>query len=134
MKAFGNIENDPEEVLDFYCYTCALAMSCRELSEVFMLFANGGSILHSGEQILSLSQAKRINAIMLTSGFYDEAGEFAFRVGLPGKSGVGGGIAAVYPGEFSVAVWSPKLNRKGNSALGMKVLELLTTKTALSVF
>lgn len=134
MKDFGNIKNRTEDVLDFYCHCCALTMSCRELSETFMLFANGGRILSTGERILSLSQTKRINAVMLTCGFYDEAGEFAYRVGLPGKSGVGGGIAAVYPNHFSVAVWSPRLNLKGNSALGMKVLELLTTKTQLSIF
>ena len=71
---------------------------------------------------------------MQTCGFYDEAGEFSFRVGLPGKSGVGGGIVAVHPGEYAVAVWSPKLNEKGNSLMGMKALELLTTKLGLSIF
>ncbi len=134
MKSFGNIHNEVDDVLDLYFHTCSIEMTCKELSETFMLFANRGCILNSGERILTGSQTKRINAIMQTCGFYDEAGEFAFRVGLPGKSGVGGGIAAVHPGYYSVVVWSPKLNPKGNSALGMRVLELLTTKTELSVF
>jgi glutaminase len=134
MKAFGNIFADVEEVLDFYFHQCALEMSCRELANTFMLYANHGKLFDSGEEILTTSQTKRLNAVMLTCGFYDEAGEFSFRVGLPGKSGVGGGIAAIYPGKFSVAVWSPRLNEKGNSALGMLALEELTTQTGLSIF
>ena len=134
MKSFDNINNDTEEVLDLYFHTCSLSLSCKELAKAFMIYANRGELLTTGERILSGMRTKRINAVMQTCGFYDEAGEFAFRVGLPGKSGVGGGIAAVHPGYYSVAVWSPKLNPKGNSALGMRVLELLTTKTGLSVF
>ncbi len=134
MKSFGNIENDIEEVLDFYFHKCSIAMSCRELANTFLLFANQGKIFETGEQILNPSRTKRINAIMQTCGFYDEAGEFSFRVGLPGKSGVGGGIVAVHPGYYAVASWSPPLNPKGNSALGMSALEMLTTSTGLSIF
>jgi len=86
------------------------------------------------EKILTISQTKRLNALMQTCGFYDEAGEFTFRVGLPGKSGVGGGIVAILPKQYSVAVWSPGLNGKGNSESGMLLLELLTTKTGTSIF
>src|SRR5690606_37930299 len=121
-------------VLDVYFYQCSLAMSCQELSKAFMLYANEGKILSTGEEILSAIRVQRINALMQTCGFYDEAGEFAFRVGLPGKSGVGGGIVAVHPEEYSIAVWSPKLNAKGNSLLGIETLERLTTKTGLSIF
>ncbi len=134
MKSFGNIQNDVNEILDFYFHQCSLSMTCRELAETFMIFANQGEILATGERILSSSYTKRINAIMQTCGFYDEAGEFTFRVGLPGKSGVGGGIIALHPNQYSVAVWSPMLNPKGNSEIGMLALEWLTDKTGLSIF
>ena len=134
MKSFGTLQNNPGEVLDLYFKLCSVEMNAKQLSRTFLAFANGGVIPQTGERILSLSQTKRTNAIMQTCGFYDEAGEFSFRVGLPGKSGVGGGIAAVHPGKYAVATWSPLLNEKGNSALGMKALELLTTKTGWSVF
>lgn len=134
MKSFGNIKNDIEEVLDFYFHKCSIEMSCQALAQTFLLYANRGCLLDSNEKILSPTQTKRINAIMQTCGFYDEAGEFSFRVGLPGKSGVGGGIAAIHPGKYSVVVWSPKLNPKGNSSMGMAALELLTTKSGLSIF
>ncbi len=134
MKAFGNIENDIETVLDFYIYQCAIEMSCKELSKAFMIYANQGKKLSDNTQILSAQKTKRINAIMQTCGFYDEAGEFSFRVGLPGKSGVGGGIASIHPGQYSVTVWNPKLNPKGNSELGMFALERLTTLTGYSIF
>ena len=84
--------------------------------------------------MLSPRQTKQINAIMATSGLYDEAGNFAYRVGLPGKSGVGGGIVAVVPGQFSVCVWSPELNAAGNSLAGIKALELLSERIGWSVF
>jgi glutaminase len=132
MKSFGNIKNDVNEILDCYYWLCSLEMSCAELSKAFLLFANGGNI--EGKELLTPSKTKRMNALMQTCGFYDEAGEFSFKVGLPGKSGVGGGIAAVHPANFAVAVWSPKLNQKGNSILGMKALELLTSKTEMSIF
>lgn len=134
MKSFGNIRHEVEDVLDFYFHQCALAMSCRELTEAFLLFANNGKLFPSNKKLITSSQSKRINAIMMTCGFYDEAGEFSFRVGLPGKSGVGGGIIAIHPGEYAVAVWSPPLNAKGNSQLGMLALEYLTTRTGFSIF
>ena len=134
MKGYGNIHNDVEEVLNFYFHTCSISMSCEELSKTFTLFANHGKLLSSDEQIISSKRAKRINALMQTCGFYDEAGEFSFRVGLPGKSGVGGGIVAVYPEKYSVAVWNPKLNKKGNSVAGIQALELLTDLTGSSIF
>ena len=109
-------------------------MSCRELAKAFLAFANHKEKFSYAGVSLTSSQVKRMNAIMQTCGFYDEAGEFSYLVGLPGKSGVGGGIAAIYPGCYSVAVWSPRLNSKGNSIMGMKALELLTTETMESIF
>lgn len=134
MKGYGNIKNDIDLVLDFYFDTCSLSMSCKGLAKTFLTYANHGKTVYSGEQLLTSKRTKRINSLMQTCGFYDEAGEFAFRVGLPGKSGVGGGIAAIYPGKYSVAVWSPKLNRKGNSTAGIQALELLTNMTQSSIF
>ncbi|MDX1667283.1 MAG: glutaminase [Saprospiraceae bacterium] len=134
LKAFGNIHNEVTDVLDFYFHQCSLEMNCRELARAFQFYANHGCLIDSGEQILPEMKVKRINAIMQTCGFYDEAGEFAFRVGLPGKSGVGGGIVGIHPQHYSVAVWSPRLNEKGNSVQGMKALELLTSKTGHSIF
>lgn len=134
IKSFGNIENDPEEVLDFYFNICSLEMNCQQLSRTFTFLANGGRKLSDQKEIISPSQSKRINALMLTCGFYDESGEFAFKVGLPGKSGVGGGIVALYPHNYAIAVWSPKLNPKGNSYKGMKFLEDVTTYSELTIF
>ena len=133
IKSFGNLKNDVDVVLDFYFNQCSLMMSCIQLVHVFYLFSNRGTCLRN-HPYLDLNQVKRINAIMLTSGFYDEAGEFAFEVGLPGKSGVGGGIIAVLPDKFCVATWSPGLNKKGNSKLGMTALEKLTSRSGLSIF
>ena len=133
LKSFGNIKNDVEQVLDFYFHQCSLEMTCRELEHSFFFFANEGKT-KSNLSVLSHSQVKRLNALMQTCGFYDESGEFTYRVGLPGKSGIGGGIGAVMPNHFSVATWSPRLNEKGNSELGMYALEQLTTKTGLSIF
>ncbi|UBZ05759.1 glutaminase [Salegentibacter mishustinae] len=134
MKALGNIKCEVEPIVDFYFHLCSLAMSCKQLAQAFMIFANKGKILGTDEEILTPTTVKRINSLMQTCGFYDEAGEFSFEVGLPGKSGVGGGIVAIHPDQYSVAVWSPILNEKGNSELGMKALERLTTLTGLSVF
>ena len=134
IKSFGNIKNDPTDVLDFYFDLCSLEMSCQQLSHAFTYLANGGVKISNGVKIISKSKSKRINALMLTCGFYDESGEFAFKVGLPGKSGVGGGIVAVYPNNYAITVWSPRLNANGNSFLGMKFLEEFTTRSELSIF
>lgn len=133
LKHHGRIENNIEDVLMFYFRMCSVEMSCEELASAFLAFTNYEVFDFAGYK-LSSSQIKRLNAVMQTCGFYDEAGEFSYLVGLPGKSGVGGGIVAIYPLRYSVAVWSPRLNSKGNSVMGMKALELLTTYTQESIF
>ncbi|WP_430935675.1 glutaminase [Saccharicrinis sp. 156] len=134
IKSFGNVLNEPERVLDFYFTMCSLEMTCQELAQTFLFLADDHFRNTKGERILNMSKAKRVNALLQTCGFYDESGEFSFTVGLPGKSGVGGGIIAVFPDKYSIAVWSPKLNAKGNSYRGMKFLEAYTTKTESSIF
>lgn len=134
LKYHHNIDNDINDVLRLYFTMCSLEMNCHELSRAFLAFARSNEPFNHGGVELTMSRVKRINAIMQTCGFYDEAGEFSFLVGLPGKSGVGGGIAAIYPSRYSIAVWSPRLNGKGNSIMGMKALELFTTETSESIF
>lgn len=134
MKDFGNLHNPVESVIASYCRQCSITMNCLELAKAGSFLANHGTIPWSGQQILDSSSAKRLNAIMLTCGTYDVAGDFAFRVGLPAKSGVGGGILALVPGELAVCVWSPGLDTAGNSLAGVMALELFTTMTARSIF
>lgn len=134
LKSCGNLHSDVDTVLDVYFHQCSIAMNCRELSRAFLFLANHGVHPYTGKALLTRSQAKRLNAILLTCGFYDQAGEFAFRVGMPGKSGVGGGVAAFIPGELAIAVWSPELNEYGNSVVGMQALEWFTTRTGRSIF
>ena len=129
MKSFGNIHNDINAVMDFYFHLCSMEMTCAQLSQTFLFLADYGVCPQTNETIITQSMSKRVNAIMQLCGFYDEAGEFSFKVGLPGKSGVGGGIVAIHPGKYSIAVWSPKLNAKGNSQLGIRFLEQFTTLT-----
>jgi glutaminase len=134
MKDFGNIQNDVETVLGLYFHLCSIEMTCKELAQAFLFLASDGVNPLTNATVVNPTRTKRINSIMQMCGFYDEAGEFAFSTGLPGKSGVGGGIVAIHPGKYSIAVWSPKLNTNGNSYKGMKVLEGFTTKTASSIF
>lgn len=134
MKSFGRIDNDVGTVLDVYFHHCAVRMSCLQLARAAGYLCRDGAHPYTGRPLLTERQARRVNALMLTCGTYDAAGEFAFRIGLPCKSGVGGGIVAVVPDRLSLCVWSPALEATGNSLLGMKALELFTAKTGLSVF
>jgi glutaminase len=134
MKSFGNLNHAPEDVLALYFGQCAIAMSCRQLAMAGRYLMAGGLNPTSGHRVVSEARARRINALMLTCGHYDASGDFAFRVGLPGKSGVGGGILAVAPGRAAIAVWSPGLNAQGNSQLGTLALERLAMRTGWSVF
>jgi glutaminase len=134
IKAFGNLRNDAGRAVGVYFHHCALAMSCRQLALAGRYLMAGGVNPETGHSIVSAQRARRINALMLTCGHYDGSGEFAYRVGLPGKSGVGGGILAVAPGNASIAVWSPGLNERGNSQLGALALERLVQRTGWSIF
>lgn len=133
MKSFGNFDNDVTSVMQTYFHYCSLSMNCIELARSFIYLANQGKTL-DGASLISSRQARQINALMITSGMYDGAGEFAWRVGMPAKSGVGGGIIAVIPGEMSIAVWSPGLDSAGNSLAGTAALECLTDKLGRSIF
>ena len=134
MKSFGNFENDVHEVVQTYFKQCAISMTTEDLSRAMIYLAFKGKDPITNKQFLSEAQTKRVNAIMLTCGHYDASGDFAFNVGLPAKSGVGGGIVAVVPNVMSIAVWSPRLNANGNSHVGTLALQLFTTKTGLSIF
>jgi glutaminase len=134
MKSFGNMDPYVEGALKLYFHQCALSLSCRQLAMAGRYLMNDGIHPESGEAIISPLLTRRINALMLMCGHYDGSGEFAFRVGIPGKSGVGGGILAVVPGKASIAVWSPGLNARGNSKLGSRALERLADATGWSVF
>lgn len=133
MKSYGNFVNPPELVLDNYCRQCAIEMSCTQLAHATMFLANHGLDVRKdarpGEQFLSHEAARRVNALLLTCGAYDAAGDFAYRIGLPVKTGVGGGIVAIVPGKGTVSVWSPELDAKGNSVLGAFALERLVQLT-----
>ncbi|MBE6225156.1 MAG: glutaminase [Bacteroidales bacterium] len=134
MKSFGNFKGKVSQVFRAYCNQCSIEMSTEQLAQAFLFLANKGINPLSGEQVVSYRDSKRINALMLTCGFYDESGDFAYRVGLPGKSGVGGGIVAIIPGKLSIAVWSPELNKYGNSCRGIATLADFTTELGISIF
>jgi len=134
MKAFGVLENPVDLILGVYFHQCAIAMSCRQLAMAGRFLAHSGRNPSTGLSVVPPERVLRINAVMLTCGHYDGSGEFAYRVGLPGKSGVGGGILAIAPGKASIAVWSPGLDTSGNSRLGRIALEALTKRLGWSIF
>lgn len=134
MKSFGVIENPVDFTLGVYFHHCAIAMTCRQLAMAGRFLAHHGRHPDTGQSVVHAERARRINAVMLTCGHYDGSGEFAYRVGLPGKSGVGGGILAIAPGKASIAVWSPGLDHNGNSHLGRLALEQLASRLEWSIF
>jgi glutaminase len=134
IRAFGRLVHPVDQVLGVYFHHCAIAMSCRQLARAGLFLAAGGRNPLSGHSVVHRARARRINALMLTCGLYDASGDFAYRVGLPGKSGVGGGVLAIAPGHAAICVWSPGLDAAGNSLLGSRALELLAQRTGWSVF
>jgi glutaminase len=134
IRSFGNIRNPIDDVLGVYFGQCAISMGCLALARAGLFLANGGIDPSSGRRVLDEAGARRVCAVMMTCGHYDASGDFAFRVGLPGKSGVGGGILAVAPKRASICVWSPGLGVAGTSLLGALALEKLAARTGWSVF
>jgi glutaminase len=134
MRGFENLKNPVEDTLQTYFNQCAIRITARQLARAGLFLANCGVDPISGERIVSPEHARRISAVMMTCGHYDASGEFAFQVGLPGKSGVGGGILTIAPGKAAIAVWSPGLNEYGTSQVGALALEKLVAKTGWSVF
>ncbi len=134
LKAYGMIDGDIEEVLDMYFKACSIQTTCRDLANIAAILANHGTSAFTGEQIISESHARYVNAIMAICGMYDGSGEFALKVGVPAKSGVGGGIMAAVPGRMGIGIYSPALDKKGNSVAGVKALEALGCELDLSVF
>lgn len=134
MKSFDVLDNPVDFTLGVYFHHCAIAMSCRQLAMAGRFLAHLGRNPSTGFMVVNPESARRINALMLTCGHYDGSGEFAYRVGLPGKSGVGGGVLAIAPGKASIAVWSPGLDANGNSHLGRVALEAMTKRMGWSIF
>ncbi|MEZ5887010.1 MAG: glutaminase [Paracoccaceae bacterium] len=128
MRAHGNLLNAPELTLGAYFHQCAVEMTVEQLARA------GRFLMGARPRLISADRVRRINALMLTCGHYDGSGDFAFRVGLPGKSGVGGGILVIAPGRASIAVWSPGLNAQGNSKLGTEAVEMLARRLGWSIF
>jgi glutaminase len=133
LRSHRAIQHDPDRLLALYCRQCSLEMSCLDLARAFLPLASAGTSSLLQESVLTPRQARRVNALLMTSGVYDSAGSFAFRVGFPAKSGVGGGIVAVVPRHCCVAVWSPELDKSGNSLVGTAALEFFARMTALSI-
>ena len=134
LKAHDNIDNDLDVVLDAYFHHCSLDMSCVDLARAFLPLANNGLSPELGDAVLTQLQSRQVNSLMLTCGLYDAVGRFAYRVGLPAKSGVGGGIIAIVPNEMTIAVWGPELDETGNSVMGARALELFAQMTQKSIF
>lgn len=134
MKSFGNIEAEIPDVLSHYFTQCSITMSCQQLAQSLLFLANKGVDPRTGNAICSAKDAHRVNAILSTSGMYDQSGEFAFSVGLPAKSGVGGGLIAIVPNYGVICTWSPPLNKFGNSVIGVNLVAGLAEELGLSIY
>lgn len=134
LKAYGLIDDDIEEVLDCYFRACSIKANVMDIAKIAYVFANGGIDKTTSERLFDKECARYVNAVLMTCGMYDGSGEFAINVGVPAKSGVGGGIMAVVPGRMGIGIYSPALDKKGNSVAGIKALELLSQQLELSIF
>ena len=134
LKAYGMLHDDVEDVLDCYFRACSVKATVVDLAKIAYVFAHGGVNPETGERLFAKEYARHVNAVLMTCGMYDGSGEFALNVGVPAKSGVGGGIMAVVPGRMGIGIYSPALDKKGNSIAGIKALEVLGEKLDLSIF
>lgn len=134
LKAYGMIQDPVEEILDFYFRACSILVNCRDLARIAFVFARHGVDPKTGAQLFSPEYARHVNATLATCGMYDGSGEFALKVGFPAKSGVGGGLMGVIPKRMGIGVYSPALDKRGNSVAGVQVLERLSRKLDLSIF
>ena len=134
LKSYGLLEGDVEEVLDCYFRACSIKVDCRDLANIALILANRGKDLHTEERLFPRRYATYVNAILTTCGMYDGSGEFALDVGVPAKSGVGGGIMAVVPTDMGIGIFAPALDSKGNSVAGIQLLERLSKRLYLSIF
>lgn len=134
LKAYGMMDDDAEEVLDLYFRACSIKVTSVDLASMAHVLANKGKNVKTGEQLFDSKYARYVNAVLMTCGMYDGSGEFALNVGIPAKSGVGGGIMAVVPGRMGIGIYSPALDNKGNSIAGIKALEKLSRELELSIF
>lgn len=134
LKAYGMLDDDVEEVLDCYFRACSIKVNSIDLAKIAYVLANKGINPETGKQICEQRYTKYINAVLMTCGMYDGSGEFAVNVGVPAKSGVGGGIMAIVPGRMGIGIYSPSLDKKGNSIAGIKALEMLSDELDLSIF
>ena len=134
LKSYGIIHDDVEEVLDCYFKACSIKVTCKDLARIAYVFANRGKLPLTDERVFPAEFAHYVNAVLVTCGMYDGSGDFAVRVGVPAKSGVGGGIMAVVPTRMGIGIFSPGLDEKGNSLAGTKALEELSRRMYLSIF
>ena len=134
LKSYGLLDDDVEEVLDCYFRACAIEMNCRDLARVAFTLSNKGKVFSTGEELFPARYAHYVNAVMMTCGMYDGSGDFAVKVGVPAKSGVGGGIMAVVPSRMGIGIYAPALDRKGNSVAGIQLLKRLGEQLQLSIF
>lgn len=134
LKSYGILEDNVEDVLDCYFQACSISVTCKDLANIGFVLANRGRMLGTNKRIVPGDYAQYVNAILMTCGMYDGSGEFAIRVGVPAKSGVGGGIMAVVPTRMGIGIYSPALDLKGNSVAGIQMLEKLSKRLYLSIF
>lgn len=134
LKSYGMLDDDVEEVLDCYFHACSISVTCKDLANIGFVLANRGQLPNQTTRIIPANYTRYVNAILTTCGMYDGSGEFALRVGVPAKSGVGGGIMAVAPTKMGIGIYSPMLDEKGNSVAGIHLLEKLSSQLYLSIF